>query len=185
MLKFLGLLIQLIISPGKGWEDIAAVGNEPRKICAGGFYPLLGITACSVFIQLLYPLSDTFVASVQQAIITFVRFFISYFLASYVMSIFLKKLVDGGDPNEKKYNTFIIYNLSLLALITIIANCLPMEHPIVQFLPIYVLFVMWTGGRYLVIKVGNEIKFFLLSVISIIVPPYLLGYLFNMLLPQV
>lgn len=54
MLKFLTCLIQLIISPAKGWEDIAAVGEEPRKICSDGFYPLLGLTACSVFTRRLY-----------------------------------------------------------------------------------------------------------------------------------
>jgi hypothetical protein len=184
MLKFLGLLIQLIISPAKGWEDIAAVGSEPRKICADGFYPLLGIAACSVFIQMLYPLSASLVAYIQQAIITFAKFFISYFLSSYIFSFSLKKIVDGADPNEKKYNTFIIYNISLLALITIIANSLPMEHPIVQFLPVYVLFVMWMGGRYLVIKSGCELKFIVLSAVAILLPPAILGYLFNLILPQ-
>lgn len=182
MLKFIGLLIQLIVSPGRGWEDIAAKGDDPRKICADGFYPFIGVTACTVFVRYFYDIDRGLVDLIQGAIITFVAYFASYFFASFMFSVFGKSLFDG-EINEKKYNTFIIYNLSLLALITIISNCLPMELSVVEFLPIFVLLVMWMGAKYLCVKENSGVKFILLSTISILVPPYVLVYLFNLLLP--
>lgn len=183
MLKFLTCLIQLIISPAKGWEDIAAVGEDPRRICADGFYPLLGVTACSAFIQRFYIPELGPVALIQDAIITFIEYFVSYFLASFIFSLFGAKVVDG-ELNEKKYHTFVIYNLSLLALITIVGNCFPMELPIVQFLPIFTIIVMWMGRRYMAVKEEFSFRFIFLSAVAILLSPYLLGYLFRMVLPN-
>lgn len=183
MLKFLTCLIQLIISPAKGWEDIAAVGEEPRKICSDGFYPLLGLTACSVFIRRLYDSDLGLVTMIQRAIITFVEYFVTYFLASFLFSIFLGKVIDG-ELNEKKYHTFAIYNISLLALITIIENCLPTELSIVQFLPVFTIVVMWMGKRYLAVKEEKSFTFIFLASVAILVMPYLLGFLFNMVIPN-
>ena len=54
MLKFIGCMMQLIISPGKGWADIDEVGESPQQLATSGFYPLLGITACSAFLPRIY-----------------------------------------------------------------------------------------------------------------------------------
>lgn len=116
MLKFLTCLIQLIISPAKGWEDIAAVGEEPRKICSDGFYPLLGLTACSVFIRRLYDSDLGLVTMIQGAIITFVEYFVTYFLASFLFSIFLGKVIDG-ELNEKNI-THLPYTISRFSLLS-------------------------------------------------------------------
>ena len=181
MLKFLGLLIQLIISPAKGWEDIAAKGDDPRKICADGFYPLLGITASTVFIRHFYDIDAGLIELVQRAIITFIAYFASYFFASFMFSVFGRSMVEG-ELNEKKYHTYIIYNLSLLAVISIISNCIPMELSVVQFLPVFVLLVMWMGARYMCIKENSGVKYIFLSTISILLPPYVLEFLFRRLL---
>ena len=182
MLKFLTCLIQLITSPAKGWEDIAAVGEEPRKICSDGFYPLLGVTACSVFICRLYDADLGIATLIQGAIITFVKYFVSYFLASFLFAIFLGKVVDG-EPNEKKYHTFALYNISLLALIKIISNCLPTELSIVQFLPLFTIVVMWMGRRYLAVREERSFTFIFIASVAILVMPYVLEILFNKVIP--
>lgn len=183
MLKFLTCLLQLIISPAKGWEDIAAVGEDPRKLCAEGFYPLLGVTAASVFVRRIFDSDLSVVALLQGAIITFVAYFVAYYLASFIFSLFMGRIIDG-EPNEKKIHTFTLYNLSLLALISIVANCLPMELSIVQFLPVFTIIVMWMGRRYLAVKESYGFRFVFLSAVAILCSPYLLSYLFNLLLPS-
>lgn len=89
-----------------------------------------------------------------------------------------------GELNEKKYHTFAIYNISLLALITIIENCLPTELSIVQFLPVFTIVVMWMGKRYLAVKEEKSFTFIFLASVAILVMPYLLGFLFNMVIPN-
>jgi len=152
--------------------------------CGGGAAKdLLGLTACSVFIRRLYDSDLGLVTMIQGAIITFVEYFVTYFLASFLFSIFLGKVIDG-ELNEKKYHTFAIYNISLLALITIIENCLPTELSIVQFLPVFTIVVMWMGKRYLAVKEEKSFTFIFLASVAILVMPYLLGFLFNMVIPN-
>ena len=143
----------------RGWEDIAARGEEPRAIASSGFYPLIGITACTVFIQRFYVSSLSLVTMIQNAVVTFVQYFVTFFFAVFLFSFFLKRMVDG-EPNEKKYTTFILYNLGLLAVINIIGNCLPpIDLSIVQFLPVVVVLVTWMGMRYLAVRATSSFAF--------------------------
>ena len=54
MLHFIKHLLQLIISPVNGWEDISHKGTDAKRLATEGLYPLLGITAISTFIRFFY-----------------------------------------------------------------------------------------------------------------------------------
>ncbi len=182
MLRFLKYLFQLIISPGNGWEDISYESRDSKLIASEGLYPLLGITSLSVFIQYFYQDSDL-ISLLQQAIVTFIQFFISYFIAIFLYSVFLPNYVDG-EPNEKRSTTFITYNIAILAVITILNNCIPIELSIIQFLPLFVIAVIWKGTKYMAIRKKKLVSFMFLSVCAIIMPPYLLEFIFSYILPS-
>ena len=174
--------MQLIISPVKGWTDIAAVGENPQTLAASGFYPLLGLTACSAFIPRLYHTHLELSLLIESAVVTFVGYFIAYFLASALLTATIEK-VSSDNPGEKKINTFIIYNLAILALITFIRNCLPMDLSLIQLMPLFVLIIMWAGRKYLNIDEGHTPTFLLLCALFILIPPYVIIAIFRMLMP--
>lgn len=183
MLKYLGYLIQLILSPGKGWDDIALSNLTPKSVAADGYYPLLGVASCSVFVQYLYDSDLTLPVLVESAVITFVVYFISYFIASFMFAVFGGRLIKSV-PDEKRYNLFILFNLSILVMIEILKNCLPMSLSLVEFLPLFVLLVMWMGHRYLDVEPGKEGSFTIFCGLAILAPPFLLDFLFKLLLPS-
>ncbi len=183
MLKYLGYLIQLILSPGKGWDDIALSKLTPKTVASDGFYPLLGLASCSVFVEYFYDSDLTLPVLIENAVITFVSYFISYFIASFMFAVFGKRLIKN-EPDEKRYNLFILFSLSILVLIAIVKNCLPMSLSLVEFLPVFVLLVMWTGHRYLNVIDGKEASFTVFCGLSILMPPFVLEYLFKLLLPN-
>lgn len=184
MLRFLRYISQLIISPSNGWEDIAARAKSPAEIARNGFYPLVAITASSVFARLFYggarlnPLPEL----IKEAVVTFVMFFASYFLASFCWSVFAGKFSAKSEATEMKQNTFIIYNLALLSIIQIIANCLPISLSLVQFLPLFILVIIWAGHTYVCVKPQSIFTFMLFSAMTILVPPYVIFYIFMTLL---
>lgn len=186
MLQFLRYLSQLIISPAHGWEDIAARNEAPADIARNGFYPLLGFAACSVFVKLffggtkLHPLPGL----IEEAIVTFVMFFASYFFASFCWMTFAGHFSARSEGTEKKQNTFIMYNLSLSALICIIGNCIPLSLSLVQFLPLFILVVIWAGHIYVCVKPQSLLIFILFSALTIVLPPYLIYFIFMILLHQ-
>ncbi len=182
MVKFLKYLLHLVLSPGMGWEDISHEGQNPQMIATDGLYPIFGIASLSIFITYFYNNDYGLVLLLQRAIIIFVQYFISCFIASFMFSMFIGKYVDG-ELNQKKSLTLIYYSLALLSIITIISNCLPMELSLVQFLPVYVALVIWKGGKYMAVKNDKMGQYMFFAIISIIVPPILLGYLFNIIIP--
>lgn len=182
MLKFLGYLFQLVISPAKGWEDIARAEYTPQQLASEGFYPLIGITACSEFIQKFYIKTLSIPTMIEDALITFIGLFISYFFGSFLFALFGKRFLND-QPDEKRYNTFIMYNLSLLSLITLLRNCMPTDLSIVQFLPVLVLLVMWMGAKYVNVQSGKMLVFIVFCAGAILIPPYVFGAFFKLLLP--
>lgn len=183
MSRFLKYLFQLIISPGRGWEDVSHAGISPEELTSRGLYPLLGVTAVSVFVTAFYTNDTSFIHLIQTAIISFVKFFITYFIAVALFSLAATKMSDNG-MNEKKSHTFIIYNIGLLALYNIIENILPIQLSFIQFLPLYSAIIIWKGARYLAIREDNMLQFTLFGIFSIIVPPYLISWIFNSIIPS-
>ena len=45
MKQYLKNILQLILSPTKGWEDISAAVENPDTVAAKGYYPLLAVEA--------------------------------------------------------------------------------------------------------------------------------------------
>lgn len=183
MLYFLKYLSQLLISPGKGWEDISYAGKPHPQLASDGLFPLLGVAAITVFIGYFYDPNFTLVQLLQKAIVTFVKFFATYFLAGILFSMFIPKMIDV-DLNEKKNHTFIIYNVALLALYTIFENCLPLQLTFVKFLPLYSAIIIWKGTRYIGVKQDSILEFSIFSTAAIVVPPFLFDWLFSSIMPS-
>ena len=183
MLKYLGYLIQIILSPSRGWDDVALSKLTLHEALVNGFYPLLGVASCTVFVQGFYDSVLTLSVLIENAVIMFVSYFISYFLASFLFAVFGGRLVNGV-LDEERYNMFIVFNLSILVLIAMLRNCLPMSLSLVEFLPVFVLLAMWMGHRYLDVEEGKAWQFTLFCGLSVLTPPFLLEFLFKLLLPD-
>lgn len=179
MLNFLKYLFQLIISPRKGWEDVSNKGERTELLAIKGVYPLFLISALSSFFILIYNPDIKIVTVVQKVIISFVQFFVTVFFAKFVFSFVVDKYVDGV-PDEKRYTTYIMYGVSLVSLITIIKNIIPIQNiALVDFLPFFIALIMWNGCRYMAVKEKKTGHFMFLTILVVIMPPMLLNYLFN------
>lgn len=194
MLKFLQYILQLIISPKNGWCDIAKSNCDQKLLMTTGFYPLLGLASISAFAGIIFDADITLVRALQNAIVIFISYFITYFLAELLFSTFLGPLMNYSNETSQEptsvryvsdnrlYTTFIIYNLSILVLITFIRNLLPIELSLVQFLPFCVAFIMWKGTEYMSVPEKKTGQFMFLSVFSILMPIYIFQYLFQLII---
>lgn len=183
MLDFLKNIIQLLINPAKGWEDISFDSRTPSELCRKGYYPIIGIAALSCAAMLYRPGTHwTFVAVIQQMIITFTIYFATLFLAQFMFSITFAKMTDKK-VSPKKNSTVIIYLLAMMALIRIVMNLIPFDFPVLYFIVIYIGVILYKATSYLGVtedKIGN---FMVMSVLSIMVPVFLLRFVFNTILP--
>lgn len=180
MLNYLKLLVQLVLAPENGWEDIEDENLPAIKVLRSGFIPLLIITSLSVFAGLLYHVDATIGTLVRRAIITFGAFFVAIFIAEFFFSLFFirdtAKAVDSG-----RVRSFIIWSLSVMALTTLIMNSVPFS-PVLILLPLYTIVVIRRATDFMSVlpeRVGN---FMVLSILSIFLPPFIIIFLFRVLL---
>lgn len=184
MLRFLLHLFGLIISPGRGWEDIAHAGENPDNICKSGLYPFYAVAALSSFFPLIYDKSDvTFTFAIQQAIIVFAVYFVLVFIIPIIL---YPTLISGsmikGAPNRKRITSFTIYCLALMSLTLIISNLIPYHFDIIDILPAYLILVIAKSEKYLGVDKKKNMSFLILSSFIIIGAPLLFIYLLNLIL---
>ncbi len=182
MLEYLKAIFQLILSPGRGWEDVARTNADPRHLASAGLYPMIGIAAVSQFAKAIWDPSISLVYLLELAIITFVMFFAGYFIGIFFMSIVMPEL-GAGSSSDKRVHTFVNYTIGMLAIISIINNVLPIDVPLVYFLPLYVAVIQWKGNRYMQVSDAFAGRLVLLSAPLVILPPYLIYAAFKYILP--
>lgn len=176
---FLRLLFQLILAPEQGWRDIADADRPVRSLLLGGFYPLLLLTSLTVLLGGLYhPGQHSWTVLLQLMAVEFVKFFITYHIAVYVFDAYGHRFTDYPVSTQRN-QTFILFGLSLLALMDLVYNCLPIPLTIIWFFAIYVAYILLRGCSYMHIPERNTQKFMILTVVVVIALTFVLGFLFN------
>lgn len=181
--KFYKLLCQLILAPVNGWHDVSYESPEPARLLSAGYYPLAALAAIAFFLQGLYHPGLALTFLLQKSILIFVQLFISYFIAIFIFTAFVGKYTDVP-PTEKKSATYIIMNMSLLALATLVENCAPVNLHVQQFFAIYVAVIMWRGCKFMAVAQQCTGVFMIMAISAIILPSFLLQILFNIIVPS-
>lgn len=181
-LYYLRDAFQLVLAPVKGWEDISADSLDDNSLFKRGLLPLLVLTALTSFISLIFDADTSIVGVLQQAIITFLKYFATYYLSCLVFTLYLPSCI-SGEFSLKKCHTYIVYGITLLALVNIVENCIPVELAVLFIMPVYVLYILWRGLRYMSVSFNGVGTFIFITILSILMPPYLLQHLFEMVLP--
>lgn len=183
MLVFLKSMLQLVLAPKEGWEDISIDDREPSLISVAGFYPLLLVTALSVFLGLVYHAGLAFSGLLVKAIVVLFKYILAYFTGLWTFDALMSDYT-VEEPDQRRIQTYLIYCVSLLAVIGLIENCLPRTLAVVQFMPLYVLLIMWRGADYLDIRPGCHLAFFIMAACSLMLPPVAVTILYNILQPS-
>lgn len=179
MKTYLRHLIQLILSPRNGWEDIEKADVDPSLLLGRGYYPLIAIAALSVYFKAVWT-HAAFLQLFFEMIVWFVVFFVGYFFGVFVLSLFVEPMVDGKYDDDRCH-TFVAYTLGIEAVIAIICQCLPVTTLVLFFLPCYVALVEWKGVGYMKIKPVKVGLFMILAIFGVLLPPYILYYIFSLM----
>jgi len=180
MLKFLKYLILLLISPVKGWEDIAQSRLSPRRVFAHGLMPFVAVCGLTCVVPALYVHHSVSIWSrFMQMIVTMGAYFVTYFIAMFVFTSFAARWTVDRRLNVRQVSLFVSYNLAVLLLFAMIRNMLPVENALIDFLPVFDVLIMWKGARSLNIRQDAIAPMMLTSIACILIPPTLIGYIFG------
>lgn len=181
MLNFLKYLILLIISPAKGWEDIAESDVTPRMAYGRGLLPLTAVGGLSAFAPLIYGKSTTW-QCITDALVIIGSYFITYFIAIFVYQTFAGRWVQERKADIKRFSLFISYNLAILLVCVMLRNVIPVENALINFLPVFDILIMWKGAQFIYADEDYVGHLMLLSIVSIMVPPLAIDWLLNLII---
>ena len=139
-------LFALVAAPGKAWQSISSKEESQATFLNGYLYPIMGITALSVFVNLF---NDQFTLEKALKLMTidFVKFFVGFYIASFLIDELLQKFFDR-EKNPKQVQLFVGYTLSVYMLITIFLNLFMGMFSFLRFAPLYIIYVIWEGSKY-------------------------------------
>lgn len=177
-----GLLFKIMFQPVEGWKDLRRRGLRFEELQTGCFYPLLAVLAISKFAEYFYSVNVSLAQLVTEAIVAFVSFFFGFYSIQMVLSWILPEEV-AVKMEERYGKEYLIISLSTLAIFSILTDLLPMLWPILIFLPIWTLYIMFKGVRFFKLDPSKEMKFYILTVVSVIGIPLLLEWGLNFIMP--
>lgn len=181
MLQYLKNIIQLILSPTKGWEDISASLSSPDKLARDAYFPMLLVVALTEFIRIFYNDSVGFVTALELAIALFGSYFVSFYIARLIFEYYLKQLVIG-DINTTKISIFTLYGLGMMLMIEAIENIIPTDLTLIKFLPLFVALILYKGSAYMSVKADYEIRFLCVTIATLIVVPMGIFWILKLLI---
>lgn len=179
-LYYLRDMMQLILSPSKGWEDIALDNYDAKKLLKSGLIPLILISSIGVWINVFLDVESSVWVAFQQMTVCFIKYLATFYLANFVFTLYLPICIDG-ELSLQNCQTFICYGVGLLAFINLIQNIVPVEIALLYILPVYVLYILWRGLHYMNIGFHGVGTFILMIFFAILMPAYLIQYLFNLI----
>lgn len=181
MLEYLKYLVQLLLSPARGWEDISAKSPDPEEMTRKGLYPLIGIAAVSEFCAFFYLKGLKLDQVLVRAVLDFGTYFVSVFIAKLIYEIYLGKVIDGGEPNPRKTASLTVFPLGLMVLLQIVENCLQANLTFLKFLPLYVILVLYKAIPYMGVKPNDELRFTGIASVATVVVPLAIYYLLDLI----
>jgi hypothetical protein len=181
MFRFLKNMLQLILAPAKGWDEVAANNESPNALMEKGLYPMLALTAITAFAHGLYG-SEPFDFGIQ--IEDALTQFLALFLGVMFGRAFFEALIHhftGKPADVLRVSTVVIYAIGLMSLIHIISNLCPIQLTVLWFLPAFVAMVAWQSRIYLAIKPDHYGQFLVFAVAILIAAPIVFEILLGLI----
>lgn len=177
-----GILFRIMFNPVEGWKLLRRDKISVENLLSGCFFPLLALLAISKFAGFFYSVNLTLTDIITEGVVAFVSYYFGFYCILMALSWILPQ--DMTEKFEDKFGKeYIIMALSTLVLFAIVRDLLPMIWPILIFLPIWTLYIMFKGIRFFHFQENQDIKFFILSATAVIFIPMLIEKALNSVLP--
>lgn len=170
------LLLDILFTGTAGWKRLRRARLTPEQSAAGCFYPILALVSVCRFADWFYLPEFDLAATLVSSASIFASFFFSYFAAQVLCKWFF--------PSEAKtkvdtayFKHVVQYSLASLALFGISSELLPVLEPITVFLPIWTVFIITKGVRFLRLPENNKNRCMITIIVSTVLTPYVFIWL--------
>lgn len=164
----IALLLKILATPVEGWKALKRGRFKPEAVASACFYPLVAMASLSEFTALFYDVNLTPTSLLVPAIVTFITFFFGYFTVLLCGNILLPS--KESQMLQKPFGKeFVMLSISTLALFYIIYRVFPLLGPVLVFLPLWTIYIVFKGvklfrvDKELEIRVGGTLSFLIIG----------------------
>lgn len=157
-------LIQLIFNPYKAWQELSNDTVREQYLPLLLVYPLLIITALSTYVHYWYGYT-TLAEATREALITLLKFS-ACIVTAFVLMIKPGRKHFTTDYSKTQAHVFVTFTYTITLLSVLINNLLPSDFAFVQFMPVYIIWIVYQGRDYL--KIPQESLFSYTVITSIL-----------------
>lgn len=160
------------------WEE-----HRATRCFYSCFLPAICLFALSWLVRALYG-TDDLLSCIQKAIVTFVTLFLSSQFARYIFMVYMPRIMAPSVLIEPKGRWFVLIMqcLTFLGTITLVSNIVKTHLALIEFLPFYVIFIIWKGAKFAGVDEKNVGLYMIIATLSVLGPTYLLSILLNALI---
>ncbi|MDE7412995.1 MAG: YIP1 family protein [Muribaculaceae bacterium] len=170
------LMIKILSTPVEGCKELKRRRLFPETVMTGCFIPMTFLAALSEFAAKLYGTYITWGECMMKALVTFVSFFFGYFTVILIGASLLPKGARHIMKSDAGRN-FLMICFSTLCLFFMAMNLLPMLDAILVFLPIWTIYIIYKGVRFLRVPRENESRIKIVLSFLVIGTPFLWNWL--------
>lgn len=179
-------MLQLLLAPRSGWEDMEgqmARGQlNARAVYARAFVPLLVVCAATAMVRAFYAVGPDFWGALQLAIIEFVALFAGFHISNFGLSMSIRSMLPQGAGVESERLTLVCMQVvSMLALLMLLGNVVRVSVMLLQFVPVYLVYIIWRSCPFVGVDRKNEGLYTLVTSALTIGVVYVLQFLLSLL----
>lgn len=151
----LRVMFSTMLTPVEGWKKLKRSRFTTEQFASGCFYPMIALATVTEICKVFYEPNHTLGEWVLDGLLTFLAFFFGYFTVLLLGGIVLP--VKSRDLLKTEIGRqFVMLNLSTLAIFWSVINLIPMLDPVLVFLPIWTIYLIYKGVR--VLRVSKEVE---------------------------
>ncbi len=175
------VMLDIMAGPVQGWKTMRRQRYTPQEVLSRLLYPLTAGAAASQLANLFYDANASIAGVVIGAVVTFIAFFFGYFTVVGVARSLMRK--DSGEWVETPFGKeYVAFSMSTLALFTIFLTLLPMLEPVIVFLPLWTIYIVCRGVRFLRVPSDGETRVSIIMSVLIVGTPMAYWWLFSKIL---
>ena len=182
MAQLLKYLVQLVLSPGKGWDALAEEQPQAEALMHRGLLPLLALTSLSEFAALFWEQGLKFGTVLIRAVVDFGAYFVTVYIARLVFDIYVGRFT-AGQPDRERVAVLTVMAVGIMIAIQLIDNILPWNLVLLRFLPLYAVLVLYKSSSYMDVPTSREMNYMIMATLATVVTPLVIYYFFFFLLP--
>lgn len=150
-----GVIFKTMFTPVEGWKALKRARFSTESFAARSFYPLIGICAVAQVTDMFYEANVSVADWAKNGLATFMTFFFGYFTAVLIGGVILPS--KSRDILKKEIGKqFVMLAMSTLVIFQTILQFVPMFDPVLVFLPLWTIYLVYKGVR--ILRVPKEVE---------------------------